>query len=58
MAEYIPVGGTTTKGGRPVSYPRRDIVDAQSTVREPAVLRRQVARVLPGGRATRSPHGV
>ena len=28
MAEYIPVGGTTTKGGRPVSYPRRDIVDA------------------------------
>jgi putative transposase len=28
MAEYIPAGGTTTKGGRPVSYPRRDIVDA------------------------------
>ncbi|MFC0530421.1 IS5 family transposase [Phytohabitans kaempferiae] len=28
MAEYIPVGGTTTKGGRPVCYPRRDIVDA------------------------------
>jgi putative transposase len=28
MAPYIPVGGTTDKGGRPPQYPRRDIVDA------------------------------
>lgn len=29
MARYVPVGGTSsTKGGRPVTYPRRDIVDA------------------------------
>jgi putative transposase len=28
MAPYVPVGGTTSAGGRPVTYPRRDIVDA------------------------------
>jgi transposase len=28
MAAYVPVGGTTTVGGHPVTYPRRDIVDA------------------------------
>jgi transposase len=28
MAAYLPVGGTGDKGGHPVSYPRRDIVDA------------------------------
>jgi transposase len=28
MAGYVPVGGTTSQGGRPVTYPRRDIVDA------------------------------
>lgn len=29
IAPYIPVGGTAAgRGGRPVSYPRRDIVDA------------------------------
>lgn len=29
IAPYIPVGGTVAgRGGRPVSYPRRDIVDA------------------------------
>lgn len=29
MAGYVPVGGTSpAKGGRPVTYPRRDIVDA------------------------------
>lgn len=28
MAPYVPVGGTTSKGGSPVTYPRRDIVDA------------------------------
>jgi putative transposase len=29
MAGYVPVGGASpTKGGRPVTYPRRDIVDA------------------------------
>lgn len=28
MAPYVPVGGTTSTGGSPVTYPRRDIVDA------------------------------
>lgn len=28
LAPYVPVGGTTMRGGRPVTYPRRDIVDA------------------------------
>jgi transposase len=28
LAQYIPAGGTTTRGGRPSDYPRRDIVDA------------------------------
>ncbi len=28
IAPYVPVGGPTAQGGRPVSYPRRDIVDA------------------------------
>jgi transposase len=28
MAPYVPVGGTTAQGGRSVTYPRRDIVDA------------------------------
>jgi transposase len=28
MAGYVPAGGTTCRGGRPVCYPRRDIVDA------------------------------
>jgi transposase len=28
MARYIPVGGTSGDGGRAVTYPRRDIVDA------------------------------
>jgi transposase len=28
MAPYVPVGGTTSQGGHPVTYPRRDIVDA------------------------------
>jgi transposase len=28
MARYVPAGGTTGKGGRPVDYPRRDVVDA------------------------------
>jgi transposase len=28
MAPYVPVGGTTAQGGHPVTYPRRDIVDA------------------------------
>lgn len=28
MAPYVPVGGTTSAGGRPVTHPRRDIVDA------------------------------
>jgi transposase len=29
IAPYVPVGGTNTgTGGRPVTYPRRDIVDA------------------------------
>lgn len=28
LAPYIPVGGTTDRGGRPPEYPRRDIVDA------------------------------
>lgn len=28
IAAYIPAGGTTRRGGRPVCYPRRDIVDA------------------------------
>lgn len=29
MAGYVPVGGASpTRGGRPVTYPRRDIVDA------------------------------
>ena len=28
IAPYIPVGGTTDRGGRPPEYPRRDIVDA------------------------------
>jgi transposase len=28
LAPYVPIGGTTSKGGRQVAYPRRDIVDA------------------------------
>jgi transposase len=28
IAGYVPAGGTTASGGRPVRYPRRDIVDA------------------------------
>jgi transposase len=28
IAPYVPVGGTTSQGGRPPEYPRRDIVDA------------------------------
>lgn len=28
MGRYVPVGGTGANGGRPVDYPRRDIVDA------------------------------
>ncbi len=28
MAEYLPVSGLSSRGGRPVVYPRRDIVDA------------------------------
>jgi transposase len=28
MAAYVPAGGTGAKGGRPVAYPRRDVVDA------------------------------
>jgi len=28
LAPYVPVGGTTAQGGQPVTYPRRDIVDA------------------------------
>jgi putative transposase len=28
LAPYIPTGGTGARGGRPVRYPRRDIVDA------------------------------
>lgn len=28
IAPYIPVGGTTSKGGSPLTYSRRDIVDA------------------------------
>jgi putative transposase len=28
IAAFVPVGGTTARGGRPPEYPRRDIVDA------------------------------
>jgi transposase len=28
MAGYLPVGGSSRRGGRPLLYPRRDIVDA------------------------------
>jgi transposase len=28
IAPYVPVGGTTNLGGCPVTYPRRDVVDA------------------------------
>ncbi|GAA2032216.1 hypothetical protein GCM10009779_16570 [Polymorphospora rubra] len=28
IASYLPTGGTGERGGRPVTYPRRDIVDA------------------------------
>ncbi|MEV0274736.1 IS5 family transposase [Hamadaea sp. NPDC050747] len=28
IAAYLPAGGTSDRGGRPVTYPRRDIVDA------------------------------
>ncbi|WP_407567242.1 IS5 family transposase [Polymorphospora sp. A560] len=28
IAAYLPTGGTGNRGGRPVTYPRRDIVDA------------------------------
>ncbi|MEV0609336.1 IS5 family transposase [Polymorphospora rubra] len=28
IASYLPTGGTSNRGGRPVIYPRRDIVDA------------------------------
>lgn len=28
IAGYLPAGGTRRRGGRPVTYPRRDVVDA------------------------------